>query len=72
MAARKEKSDQLVDIFRDNSNRFNISKCIEICEEFEVIEGLEYLYERMGSIKDSMRMAALRIDRILSDRNLCD
>lgn len=30
---------------------------------------MEYLYERMGSISESVKIAALRIDRILKTRN---
>jgi hypothetical protein len=30
---------------------------------------MEYLYERMGSISESVKIAALRIDRILRSRN---
>lgn len=30
---------------------------------------MEYLYERMGSIAESVKIAALRIDRILRARN---
>ena len=29
---------------------------------------MEYLYERMGSITDSVKIAALRIDQILQNR----
>jgi len=30
---------------------------------------MEYLYERMGSIAESVKIAALRIDKILKSRN---
>lgn len=30
---------------------------------------MEYLYERTGDIKKSVKIAALRIDRILKTRN---
>lgn len=30
---------------------------------------MEYLYERMGNIVESVRIASLRIDRILKSRN---
>lgn len=33
---------------------------------------MEYLYERMGSIVESVKIAALRIDRILKGRNNFD
>lgn len=33
---------------------------------------MEYLYERMGSISESVKIASLRIDRILKTRNTYD
>jgi hypothetical protein len=38
-------------------------------ERYEVYDSMEYLYERMGSITESVKIAALRIDRILKTRN---
>ena len=67
----KNKPDFLIDAFKKNS-RFSIQESLKICEQYEVYDCMEYLYERMGSIAESVKIAALRIDRILKGRNAFD
>ena len=64
----KHKPDSLIDAFKKNPN-FSIEESVRICEQYEVYDCMEYLYERMGSISESVKIAALRIDRILKTRN---
>lgn len=64
----KHKPDHLIDAFKKNS-RFSIEESLKICEKYEVYDCMEYLYERMGSIAESVKIAALRIDRILRTKN---
>lgn len=67
----KHKPDLLIDAFKKNS-QFSIEDSLKICEKYEVYDCMEYLYERMGSISESVKIAALRIDRILKTRNNYD
>jgi Mg/Co/Ni transporter MgtE len=64
----QHKPDQLMESLKKNS-RFSIEESLKICEKYHVYDCMEYLYERMGSIVESVRIAALRIDRILTSRN---
>lgn len=64
----KHKPDQLMDALKKNS-RFSIEDSLKICERYCVYDCMEYLYERMGNIVESVRIASLRIDRILKSRN---
>jgi hypothetical protein len=64
----QHKPDQLMESLKKNS-RFSIEESLKICEKYHVYDCMEYLYERMGSIEESVRIAALRIDRILTSRN---
>ena len=64
----KHKPDHLIDAFKKNS-QFSIEDSLKICEKYEVYDCMEYLYERMGSISESVKIAALRIDRILKTRH---
>lgn len=64
----KHKPDNLIDAFKKNPN-FSIEESLKICEQHEVYDCMEYLYERMGSIAESVKIASLRIDRILKTRN---
>ena len=64
----KNKPEQLLEALKKNS-RFPIEDSLKICEKYEVYDCMEYLYERTGDIKKSVKIAALRIDRILKTRN---
>ncbi|MCB0371255.1 MAG: hypothetical protein KDD45_18020 [Bdellovibrionales bacterium] len=64
----KHKPDHLIDAFKKNPN-FSIEESLKICEQYDVYDCMEYLYERMGNIAESVKIAALRIDRILKARN---
>ena len=64
----KYKPDGLIEAFKKNNN-FSIEESLKICEKYDVYDCMEYLYERMGNITASVKIATLRIDRILKSRN---
>ena len=64
----KNKPENLIEAFKKNPN-FSPEDSLAICEKYEVYDCMEYLYERMGSIAESVKIAALRIDQILKARN---
>lgn len=63
----KTKRNNLIDAFKKNP-RFTTEETLRICEENKVYDCMEYLYERMGNIIASVKIAALRIDEILQRR----
>lgn len=67
----KYKPDGLIEAFKKNNN-FSIEESLKICEKYDVYDCMEYLYERMGNITASVKIATLRIDRILKSRNEFD
>jgi len=67
----KYKPDHLIEAFKKNNN-FSIEESLKICERYDVYDCMEYLYERMGNITASVKIATLRIDRILKTRNNYD
>ncbi len=63
----KWKSDLLLDAFKNNAY-FPIDECIKICEEYQVYDCLEYLYEKSGASIEAVKIAMKRIDSILRKR----
>lgn len=63
----KHDREHLIDAFKKNP-RFTTDDTLRICEENRVYDCMEYLYERMGNIIASVRIAALRIDELMAKR----
>ena len=61
------KKEQLLEVFKNNQ-RFVTEDTLRICEERNVYDCMELLYERMGNIIASVKIAALRIDELLQLR----
>ena len=59
--------ERLLESFKKNP-RFATEDTLKICEDYHVYDCMEYLYERMGNIIASVKIAALRIDEILQKR----
>lgn len=57
----RQKKEQLIDSFKKNP-RFTTEETLKICEKYRVYDCMEYLYERMGNIAASVKIAALRVD----------
>ena len=64
----KNKKEALIETFKKNS-RFTTEEALRICEQYRVYDCMEYLYERMGNISASVKIAALRINEILNTRS---
>lgn len=57
----RDNKERLIDVFKGNP-RFACEDTLRICEKYHVYDSMEYLYERMGNITESVKIAALRID----------
>ncbi len=64
----KAKPNDLLSAFKKNPN-FSTEEALEICKDYQVYDCMEYLYERMGNIEESVKIAALRIDRVLKHQD---
>ena len=63
------KKEQLLEVLKKNP-RFTTEDTLKICEKSHVYDCMEYLYERMGNIIESVKIASFRIDEILMSRAL--
>lgn len=57
----KNKRELLIETFKKNPN-FTTEETLKICEQNRVYDCMEYLYEKMGDITSSVKIAALRVD----------
>lgn len=67
----KLKPNSLIDVFKKNTY-LSMEDNLKTCEQYKVYDCMEYLYERMGSISESVKISALRIDQILQNRDTFD
>lgn len=61
--------EKLIDTFKANP-RFASEDTLRICENYHVYDSMEYLYERMGNITESVKIASMRIDELLQMRTV--